>query len=109
MKRQALELEIPWGVEAPRMSDRIIDEGIESRVHHRYIQAFTSAPVLAIRKLNVCIRDNGYKAITGEISPTLLPWGLQSNSSYHHCARSSLPLTRMNFQQSNSHRACSNG
>ncbi len=40
----------------------------------------------AIRKLNVCIRDNGYKAIAGEICPALLPWGLQSGSSYQ-CKR----------------------
>jgi hypothetical protein len=33
MKRQALELEASWGAQAPRISDRIIEEGTESRVY----------------------------------------------------------------------------
>ncbi len=49
MKRRAFELDILWGAEASRMFNKIIDEGTKSRVHHRYIQASMSAPVLAKR------------------------------------------------------------
>ncbi len=34
MKRQMLELEASWGAEATRIFDRIIEEGIETRVYH---------------------------------------------------------------------------